>query len=246
MVTKKMWVFTPAVLTLGLFALGTAAHARPEPIPKPVEEPEPEESPGTGQDAPEDPEDPEIIPPPEGMDCIDEDDQSDCDPDHAGDAAGKHPGNTPPDAWYDDMAEQMYNLQEGLEDMADWGAEHDPYVGYYAVWMKSVVQQYYALGYADKGEPREYSYGRMTRGDFNYYYYYWVRPTYFSLLHYSAQYYESHRYGPGIYEYQFLMYEVASSYRGMVLCNYGFNGEDDESREDLQAELAQERAGVPL
>ncbi|HLT39070.1 MAG TPA: hypothetical protein VK034_22455 [Enhygromyxa sp.] len=242
MITKKKRVFMGAALTLGLFALSTAADARPEPIPKPVEKPEPGESPGTGQDAPEDPDDPPRIEPPEGLDCIEGDDQSDCDPDHEGDDHGRRPGNKPGDAWYRDMAEQMYNLQESLDDMADWGADHDPYVEYYAVWMRSVVQQYYALGY-DKGKPRKYSHGRMTRGDFNYYYYYWVRPIYFTMLHYSAYYYKSHIRSSDVEIYREVLHEVVESYHGLVLCNYGFNGDDEDAREDLRAQLAEQAAG---
>lgn len=243
MFTKTKRVVTSAALTLGLLALSPSTDARPDPIPKPVAKPEPEQAPGTGQDAPEDPEEPPVIEPPEGLDCVAGEDQSDCDPDHAGNDAGKRPGNEPPNAWYDDMAEQMYNLQEGLDAMADYGAQHDPYVGYYATWMKSVVQQYYALGY-DHGKPREYSYGRMTRGDFNYYYYYWLRPIYFSLLHYSALYYQSHYDSPHVSRYQAALYEVVEGYHGMVACNYGFNGDDADAREDLQARQAEQNAGL--
>jgi hypothetical protein len=241
MSTMGMRVFTGAVLTIGLLALSTTADARPEPIPKPVEEPEDEESPATGQEAPDDPEEPEVIEPPEGLDCVDGEDQSDCDPEHEGSDDGKRPGNNPPDVWYDDMAEQMYDLQESLDDMADWGMKHDTHVGYYATWMKSVVQQYYALGYGPSGKPRSYSHGRMTRGDYNYYYYYWVRPIYYSMLYYAAEYYESHT---EVSEYETLMYEVARSYRSMVRCNYGFNGDDADAREDLFMQKAEQRAGV--
>lgn len=246
MAIHKIRMFTgAAIMTLRWLAISAPAHARPEPIPRPVAQPAAGISPGTGQEAPEDPEDPPpIIQPPAGLDCIAGMDQSVCDPGHAGDDAGKRPGNTPPDAWYDDMALQMYNLQEGLDDMADWGARHDPYIGYYATWMKSVVQQYYAVGYGPGGKPRHYSYGRMTRGDFNYHYYYWVRPIYYSLLYYSVSYYETYYGRPEIYEYQNKLSHVVASYHGLVLCNYGFNGDDAESREDLTAYAVEDAAGV--
>jgi len=235
--------FTGAVLTLGVLTLSASAEARPEPIPKPVAMPDIDESPGTGQDAPEDPEDPPLIEPPEGLDCVAGDDQSDCDPGHEGDDAGRRPGNEPSDEWYGDMALRMYVLQESLDDMSEWAEEHDPYVAYYVVWMKSVVQQYYSLGYDHSGKPREYSYGRMTRGDYNYYYYYWVRPIYLTMLHYSAYYYKSHRHSPDLYEYEEALAQVAGSYHMLVLCNYGFNGEDEDAREDLRVQLAEQNAG---
>ena len=37
---------------------------------------------------------------------------------------------------------------------------------------------------------------------------------------------------------------VAESYHPLVLCNYGFNGDDEGSREDLAARNAEERAGI--
>lgn len=243
------WISVGAVAAMGLLPLGGVAHARPEPIPPPTEDPEPEESPGTGQDAPVDPEDPEPIPPPEGLDCIAEDggeeeDQSDCDPDHPGNPDGDHPGNTPSSAWYDDMAMRMYYLQEDLEQMSAWADSHSLYIYYYSMWMMSVVQQYYAVGFYPSGDPREYPYGYMTRGDFNYYLYYWVRPIYYSLLYYSAQYYNSHLGEPQIPEYQQLLSNVASSYHPLVACNYGFNGDDTGAREDTSAYEREADAGI--
>jgi hypothetical protein len=84
----------------------------------------------------------------------------------------------------------------------------------------------------------------MTRGDYNYYFYYWVRPIYFSLLYYSTQYYESHRGDSQIPYYKDMLYKVSSSYHPLVLCNYGFNGNDMGSREDLRAKRAEDRAGL--
>jgi hypothetical protein len=233
--------FIGALLAAGLLALGTDAYARPEPIPKPVEEPDPEESPGTGQDAPEDPEEPPPIEPPEGIGCTKGDDQSDCDPDHPAD---EHPGNNPKPAWYSDMAYRMYELQESLEEMSTWASGEDPYIYYYSTWMKTVVQQYYGMGYDDHGKPREYPYGKMTRGDYNYVYYYWVRPIYYSLMYYSAEYYEEHKYEPQIPEYKERLGYVAESYHPLVSCNYGFNGNDKGSREDTSAKAAEGRAGL--
>lgn len=242
MSTGKNRLFMAVVLTVGLLA-HDSADARPEPIPKPVASPDVGESPGTGQQAPDDPEEPELIPPPEGLQCSAADEDV-CDPDHPGNAAGKQPNNEPPPSWYDDMAEQMYNLQESLDDMSKWGADHDPYIEYYALWMRSVVQQYYALGYDYSGKPHDYDYGPMTRGDYNYYYYYWVRPIYLTMLHYCGYYYESHWQSPDLYRYQTMLGEVVDSYHALVKCNYGFNGDDEGAREDLYAQMAERNAGL--
>ena len=230
-----------ALLGVGLLALATDAQARPEPIPKPVEEPEPGESPATGQEAPEDPEDPPRIPPPGEMDCIEDEDEESCDPDHP---AEEPPGNKPGPAWYSDMAYRMYELQESLEEMTTWSSGKDPYITYYSKWMKSVVQQYYSIAYEPSGKPREYSYGKMTRGGYNYVYYYWVRVVYYNLLYYSADYYQDHYDEPEIPEYKEKLGKVAEAYHPLVLCNYGFNGDDEGAREDLSARAAEERAGL--
>lgn len=233
------------VLSVGLLAMAaTTAHARPEPIQPPVEEPAPEESPGTGQDAPEDPADPPPIEPPGGLACTAAANQSDCDPAHPGGPEGKRPGNKPPRGWYKDMAKQMYELQGDLQQLSTWGKSHDPLVHYYATWMTSVVQQYYALGFHANGSPRSYSYGPMTRGDFNYYYYYWVQPIYYSLLYYSAQYYSAHTSSPQIPYYRSYLSNVASSYHDLVACNYGFNGDDEGAREDMKAKRREAQAGL--
>ena len=229
------------VLASGLLALATDAHARPEQIPMPVEEPEPGESPGTEEPPPEDPEEPPLIEPPAGLACVEEDDQSVCDPDHPAD---KPPGNTPSKAWFNDMSFRMYELQESLDDMASWASGQDVYIYYYSTWMKSVVQQYYALAYDAPGKPHQYPYGPMTRGDFNYVYYYWVRVIYFSLLHYSVEYYDRHQGSPQIPQYLDRLGDVSSTYHPLVLCNYGFNGDDQGAREDLTARAAEARAGL--
>lgn len=233
-----------ALLALGLIALAGNAQARPEQIPEPPEDPDEGESPATGQEPPEDPEDPPRLEPPKGFDCVEDENGENgesCDPDHPADDP---PGNKPGPAWYQDMAYRMYELQESLEGMQSWAAGEDRNIYYYATWMKSVVQQYYALGYDEQGDPREYSYGKMTRGDFNYVYYYWVRVIYYNLLYYSADYYQKHYQQPMIYEYKQRLKKVSESYHPLVLCNYGFNGDDQGAREDLSARSAEEAAGL--
>lgn len=236
---NRLWI--GAVLTSGLLALGTDAHARTEQIPPPVETPEPGDSPGTGEPAPTDPTEPEVIPPPGDLGCIEGADQSICDPGHPDD---QPPGNTPSPEWFNDMSARMYYLQESLHDLATWASGQDLYIYYYSTWMKSVVQQYYALAYDAPGEPHQYPYGPMTRGDFNYVYFYWVRVIYFSLLHYSAEYHDSHQGSPQIPQYRALLGNVSATYHPLVLCNYGFNGDDQGAREDLTARAAEAAAGL--
>lgn len=233
-----------AALSVPLLA-GTAAHARPEPIPPPPGTPPPQgASPATGQPAPADPGDPPIIPPPEGLACIEGPDQSVCDPGHPGGAKGELPSNTPPSPWFDDMASWMFGLQESLDDLSDFGQQHSPLIDYYATWLMSVTQQYYALAFLPEAVPRSYPFGTMTRGDFNYYYYYWVRPIYYSLLYYAAGFYEAHVGGHYVPTYVSLLSSVSWNYHALVRCNYGLDGDDKGAREDLAVRELEASAGL--
>lgn len=228
--------------------LGAVAEARPAPIPPPPGlRPDPGAAPATGQSAPADPADPPLIPPPQGLACTEGVDQSVCDPSHPGGPGGALPGNTPPPGWFDDMATWMFGLQESLDGLSDFGEQQQaPLIDYYATWLMSVTQQYYALAFLPDAHPRPYGFGPMTRGDFNYYYYYWVRPIYFSLLHYATDYYAAHLGSPGIGAYENLIGSVAWNYHALVRCNYGLDGDDAGAREDLSAEDLERTAGVKL
>lgn len=227
--------------------VASAAQARPEPIPQPPgERPPPGASPGTGQPAPADPADPTVIPPPQGLACIEGADQTVCDPSHPGGPQGAVPGNEPQRPWFDDMATWMFGMQESLGDLSAFGQEHSPLIDYYATWLTSVTQQYYALAYLPDASPRPYGFGPMTRGDFNYYYYYWVRPIYFSLLHYAAEYYVEHAGSTEIGAYEGLIGSVAWNYHALVRCNYGLDGDDKAAREDVSGEDLERTAGVKL
>ena len=48
--------------------------------------------------------------------------------------------------------------------MAQWSKQHDPYIHDYAAWLKSVVQQYYGLGYGPGGGPQIPNYRDMLQG----------------------------------------------------------------------------------
>lgn len=241
---RRNRAFLGAGLFSVLLAFGAAVHARPDPIkPPPGATPPPSASPATGQPPPNDPQDPPPMPAPNGLPCTTGTDQRDCDPGHPGSPEGKRPGNTPPPAWFRDMAGRMFDLQESLEDMSEWARVNDPTVYYFSTWLMSVTQQYYALAYTPDGSPRPYAFGQMTRGDFNQIYYYWVRPIYFSLMDHAALYFQSHA-ASELGDYPDLISDVLSSYHPLVLCNYGFNGDDAGAREDLEAKTVEAKAGA--
>lgn len=77
--------------------------------------------------------------------------------------------------------------------MSEWARVNDRHVYYFSTWLMSVTQQYHALAYTPDGPPRSYTFGQMTRGDFNQIYCYRVRPVYFNLIAHAAMYYQSHR-----------------------------------------------------
>ncbi len=110
--------------------------------------------------------------------------------------------------------------------MATWASGHDLYIYYFSTWMKSVVQQYYRTRLRRPRHTAPVPVRPDDPGDFNYVYYYWVRVIYFSLLYYSAEYYDRHQDSPQIPQYIYLLGNVSSTYHPLVLCNYGFNGDD--------------------
>lgn len=237
------WLCAAAFVTAALPAL--PAFARPDPIlPPPGAQPEPGTSPATGQEAPVDPTDPQVIPPPQGLGCVEGTDQSVCDPSHPGGEQGQLPSNTPSSGWYDDMAKWMYGMQQSLGDLSEYGSKYSPRMEYYSKWLTSVTQQYYALGYTPYGKPRSYGHGHMTRGDFNYYHYYWIRPIYYSLLYYASQYYSTYGGSYDLSEYKSLLWKVVWNYDALVRCGWGLDGDDKGAREDLAADELARKAGV--
>jgi len=234
-----------SALAVALLALGATVAARPAPIPPPPGlEPEMGESPATGQPAPSDPEVPPEIPEPQGMACVEGQDQSICDPNHPGGPQGQMPGNEPGDAWFQDMAMQMYGMQQALQDMAAWSQGQASTIHYFSEWLLSVTRQYYAMGYTPSGQPRMYPFGRMTRGDFNYIMYYWIKPLYFNLLYQGAQFYTAHASMAELAPYKQKLYQVAVSYHRLMACNYGLNGADKGARQDMEARESELAAGM--
>ncbi len=238
---------TALTLALAPLLVSHAAEARPAEIkPPPGAVPEQGQAPATGQPAPSDPQNPPEMPAPQDLQCAPGGEAAVCDPQHPGNEEGQQPNNTPGDAWFKDMATQMFELQESLKGLSNWSQGRAPYIEYYTQWLLAMTQQYYALGFYPSGVPRTYSYGRMTRADFNYYFYYWLRPVYYNLLYSSANYYSFHRGGPDYYIYQKSLYDVAHNYHDLVACNYGFNADDKGAREDMEAGKSEAKAGVRL
>jgi hypothetical protein len=241
---KKTALGRIGLILLSLAALPIAG-ARPGRIkPPPGAVPATAESPATAQPAPQDPQDPPPLPQPTGKACTQGQDQSDCDPNHPGDAAGRRPGNTPGDAWYRDMAKQMFELQEALDPVIAWSSKEAPQMAYFAEWMQSLVQQYHELGFHPNNNPREHAHGRMTRGDFNYILVYWVQPVYYNVLYSASDYYRAHAGSPEISEYRRMLDPVMSNYHDLVRCNYGFNGNDKGALEDSEAYPVESSAGL--
>lgn len=232
-----------AVLGLALIVCSDAFARIGKIPPPPAKAPAAGESPATDQPAPEDPENPPPMPAPDGKACTKGPDQKDCDPGHPGNEKGAKPGNKPPDAWYTAMAGEMYNLQQSLEKMSSYSQTRDTILSYYSTWALSVTQQYYSLGFRD-GVPISYPYGRMTRGDFNYYFFYWLQPIYYNILYQAADYYRVHSRETNIVEYKEKLRKVVSSYHGLVKCNYGFNGNDNGALEDSEANAEEAAAGI--
>jgi hypothetical protein len=184
---------------------------------------------------------PKEMPKPTGKQCVEGTDQTICDKQHPGNSQGQKPNNTPSDAWYKDMAKQMYEMQQALDGMVTWSGTHDRQTMNYSMWLRSIVQQYYSYGYEPDHTPRSYSFGRMSRGDYNYYYYYWVQPIYYELL-YKLMAYRVR--SPADTTYMPYLRAVSQNYHDLVRCNYGFNGNDGGAQDDSHAVSAESAIGL--
>jgi hypothetical protein len=198
-------------------------------VPPPPGAPGPDESPATGQQAPG------SLPPPVGHDT-----------------AVEHPdprvGNDLSDEWFSAMHGEIYYAQQYTRDLKNWAYDYHPQIYFYASWLDYLYDQYYYAHYDDRGQPRSYGYGRPTRGDFNYAYYYWIRPVYKQILSYSASYYDTYRYNSGhghkFYAYKRSLKKVMDRYHSFVRCNYGFNGNDSQAQDDTELLELEAATGV--
>ena len=157
-------------------------------------------------------------------------------------------GNNLTDDWYESMHGDIYYFQQHIKQLKDWSKDYNYNVYKYASWISYILDESYYKHYDQHGRARWYSYGKPTRGDFNYAYYYWVRPLYKKLLWHSAEYYREHKHKNGhahkVREYKGYIKEVVHKYHRFTKCNYGFNGDDARAADDTEVRADEQNLGA--
>jgi hypothetical protein len=180
----------------------------------------------------------------------------------------RHPdpnvGNRPPPGWYDDMYDQIYNTSYYFSQVEEWAYHEYSRTGYsevynvyiYASYMRYTMTayfwNYFEYDSSQKIQPRYFPEwgGNATRGDFNYNYYYYVRPIYREFLRYSGEYYRgrshendyNHDYGYGRYTEK--SEHSYSQYHSFSRCNNGKNGADPLAQDDTEVLAEEIAAGI--
>jgi hypothetical protein len=165
-------------------------------------------------------------------------------------------GNTPPAPWYNDMYEQIYYSSYYFSQIEEWAwGEYQRY-GYdeiwnvyiYAAYLRVYMTEYYWNAYDQYEQPRTYSFGHATRGDFNYGYEYWVRPVYFKLVEATGDYYGHYSGSPGFDDGQYQGYVKPAfvQYHRFTKCNFGKNGKDPLAKDDDKAFAFERSAGITV
>ena len=183
--------------------------------------------------------------------------------------------NRPGIAWYQDIYGEMYSSYYYFGEIEKWAYNtyyntyhadsryrdvYDMYV--YASYVRYYFQSYFwtYFGYNESGQitPKYYDFeyggnryhSYAWRGDFNYNYYYYIKPVYHGYLKYAARYHQRHKhdsdynrnYGYGTYEGHGR--NAKRQYQSYVHCLYGSEGGDTMAAEDYTALSLEDDAGL--
>ncbi|MFW7381076.1 MAG: hypothetical protein ACOH5I_19830 [Oligoflexus sp.] len=234
-ITKTLVSLSLAVLLQSQF-LAAAVPAPLDPPPGSTEDIDDEEPIDDAEPAPDDTET-DIEQPADDTDS----DISPDDPTAGAEPSGKdsaidHPdelGNHPSKVWYQDMYKSLNDMKKSAYQMASYSKSYE--VSYYSDWLYQALDQYMNQTYVydyNQYYPRYYSKWKYyaTRGDHNYFYYYYVRPLYYQTLRELAKLPNSEAAIYQRYTRQFI-----KSYRYYTRCNYGHNGNDPRAAWDDEA-----------
>jgi hypothetical protein len=143
-----------------------------------------------------------------------------------------HP-NDPPQTWFNEMHTQLSLLERAAHGLEGYG------MGSYVSRLVYVIDTFYGYAYDDFGRPRFYpSFGGYpTRGDFNFLFYFWIRPIVFDVFYYGVNYVQYGSYIQAINDFD-------DAYHGLTQCMYGAKAGDPTAFDDLEAQAAERAAGV--
>jgi hypothetical protein len=156
--------------------------------------------------------------------------------------------NTPPESWYQDMHGAIYYGQQSTRDFKNWSYGKSSEIYKYAHKLDQYYDNYYWNAYGHDGRPTRYSWGYASRGDFNYGYYYYIRPIYVKVLYAAKAYYKSHYSNGYSYEYNTyykpLIQKFVYQYHYLTKCNYGKNGNDPKAADDTEVQGLEAELGL--
>lgn len=151
--------------------------------------------------------------------------------------------NTPSINWYNDMYRQLYDMQQHAQQVRD--AQYSDEISHYADQLYNVLEKVYLETYDSSGYPRDYEWGWATRGDLNFYYYYWIRPLYQRTLAYGVVYtHQDYSDDHGTYSQYFTA--LADGYHKLTRCMFGLNGDDVKAEDDTQVNFLEIAAGIEI
>jgi hypothetical protein len=223
---KKTFSLASLAATLLLMASTALAQVPPPPVAAPG----PGASPGTGQG--------DTVQTPMTT------------PSGRGTSADSHVGNAVDDMWFNAMHGDIYYFQQHINELYDWSRNYNSNINKYSSQIRYYLDQYYFSCYDSSGHARWYNnqYGRCSRGDFNYYYYYWIRPLYTKLIWYGADYYREYHNKSGhsqhVHDYQRYMKDTVYYYHHFTKCNYGINGDDPKAVDDTTVFGVEDDLGI--
>jgi hypothetical protein len=179
-----------------------------------------------------------------------------------------HVNNYPSDSWYQDMYNRIYysNYFYAQVEYVSYNeyyqtGDYDAYNIYViSSYLRYLMQEYYWNAYDQYGHAKYYSWGRATRGDFYYGYYFWIKVLHNYLYEYAYKYYSKHynwsgydyyvdyvdQYKVKHHEKHNYFYEAARSYHELALCNDGFDGVDPQALDDTAAYSNEQAAGFNI
>ncbi|WP_141731848.1 hypothetical protein [Oligoflexus tunisiensis] len=148
--------------------------------------------------------------------------------------------NTPSMDWYKDMHQQLYDMQQHAQAIQQSYYSYE--LTYYAAYLYHVLDKLYHSTYDSYGKPKKYGWGYPTRGDFNYIYYYWIRPLYKKMIHHGGLYYShTNPYYHQAYKKNFQSFYYG--YHSLTRCMYGKNSNDPQAEDDTAWVNMEAKAG---
>ncbi len=161
--------------------------------------------------------------------------------------------NTPPDGWYLNMHQEIFNVYSTFESVEAWaftGYMRTGIAAFFRMYVRAAQLRDYADQYFwtafDASGPKQFPFGRATRGDFNAGFDYFIRPVYIDFVQSSASYFQNYSRinGFDFQSYEEVMRPAMTGYHRLARCNFGKNGTDRDARDDDEIRPNEDSTGI--